>query len=212
MQSKSVLAMGMVFGLTVAAGGAAFIAMEAAQETALATSTDFPAEAMRTAKTPPHFELQDQDGESVTLEQLRGKVVILTAVYASCHAACPTIISNAKAALDRLDPAQRDDVVIVAITLDPEGDTQSKRAMTAEKHGLHAPQFRYVNGSDPAAVLAVIDKLGWARAKADDSDVIGHSNQFLLVDRKGKIAYDLSANSRQDWLDAGLQQLLAESP
>jgi hypothetical protein len=48
------------------------------------TSPPFPAEMLRTAYAPPVFELTNQAGETVSLEQYRGKVVVMTGVYATC--------------------------------------------------------------------------------------------------------------------------------
>lgn len=215
MERRSMLAMVGVVGLTVLAGGVALAAASAVSGMGsgqvVITDVEFPAAAIRTAKTPPAFTLQDQHGETVTLEALRGKVVVLTAVYATCHAACPSIITQAKSAVNKLTPQQRADIAIVAITLDPEGDDQVRRAATAKAHNLEAPLFRYVNGEDPEAVLALVEELGWARAVAGDTGVIGHSNLFLLVDRAGKIAYTISADTENDWLEQGLRTLLAES-
>ncbi|MBZ0136805.1 MAG: hypothetical protein K8I27_10570 [Planctomycetes bacterium] len=47
-------------------------------------SPPFPADKLRTAYAPPVFDLTNQDGEQVSLEKFRGKVVVMTGVYASC--------------------------------------------------------------------------------------------------------------------------------
>lgn len=214
MDRNSKVLIGVTMAFTVLALGTAFAAANAVRSAGLVSSAPaayaFPAAELRTAKEPPKFTLENQDGEAITLEALRGKVVLLTAVFASCHEACPTIITTAKTALNKLNEAQRRDVAMVAITLDPEGDTRERRAATAKAHGLQAPLFHYVNGTDPASVLKLVEDLGWARAVAGDTGVIGHSNLFLLVDRTGKIAYTLSADGDPAWLDSALQTLLAE--
>jgi len=209
MDRKQKILMAFLVASTLLAGGAALAAVSVLRDVRVPES-GFPAEKLRQHKTPPAFELTDQHGEKVSLGALKGKVVVLTAVYATCHTACPSIITQAKSAVNKLSDEQRSDVTIVAITLDPEGDTQDKRAMTAKAHNLAAPLFRYVNGPDPDAVLKLVEDLGWARAVAGDTGVIGHSNLFLLVDRQGKIAYTVSADANNDWLDQALQVLLAE--
>lgn len=214
MDRKQVWLMAALTALTLVAGGAAVAAMTTLGDTPAritdAEEVAFPADDLRTAKTPPKIELINQDGEAVSLASLKGKVVIVTAVYATCHAACPTIITEMKSAVMRLTPEQRDQVSIIAITLDPKGDTLDKRAMTAKAHGLDAPLFNYVNGDDPDAVLALVEELGWARVDAGADGVIGHSNMFMLVDKAGKIAYTVSADTQVDWLNPALEVLLAE--
>ncbi|MCB9896147.1 MAG: hypothetical protein H6839_17070 [Planctomycetes bacterium] len=48
------------------------------------TPLAFPAEQLRVAITPPAFDLLNQDGERVSLDRFRGKVVIMTGVYSTC--------------------------------------------------------------------------------------------------------------------------------
>lgn len=48
------------------------------------TPLPFPADKLRVALTPPSFSLPNQNGHAVSLEQYRGKVVILTGVYSTC--------------------------------------------------------------------------------------------------------------------------------
>jgi len=208
---KSVMAF-VVAGLTaVAAIVAMFVAL-------LVTEPErphepFPAQALRTADQPPSFALVNQDGDEVSLEALRGKVVMVTGVFATCHTACPTIIAEAKEAVTALSPEQRDDVAIVAITLDPAGDTQDKRKATAQAHGLEAPTFNYVNGTDAAEVTTVLDAFNFARGEKDpETGVMGHVNMFVLIDRDQKIAYRLTLGSSQHhWLADALRVLVAES-
>jgi len=44
----------------------------------------FPAESLRTSYPAPDFTFTNQDGQQVTLSRLRGRVVVLTAVYSTC--------------------------------------------------------------------------------------------------------------------------------
>ena len=214
MDRKQVMLVVALLALTLLAGVAAAGAVTSLTNARVlvqdAETFEFPADELRTAKAPHPFQLTNQDGDVVTLDALRGKVVLLTAVYATCHAACPVIINQMKAAVNALPPEQQQDLAIVAITLDPEGDTLAQRAMTATKHNLKAPLFNYVNGEHPDEVLGLVEKYGWARVEADAEGVIGHSNMFVLIDRAGTIAYTLSADHNVDWLTPALAVLLNE--
>jgi len=48
------------------------------------TPLPFPADKLRVALPPPVFELPNQNGHPTSLEQFRGKVVILTGIYSTC--------------------------------------------------------------------------------------------------------------------------------
>lgn len=199
--------------LTVSAMTLALIFIEPPHSHGGGEQGEFPAQELRVADVPPSFSFVNQEGTPVTLESLRGKIVMITGVFATCHTACPTIIEQAKSAVESLTPEQRAKVAIVAITLDPENDTQEKRAMTAEAHDLEAPLFNYVNGDDPETVASVLDDFKFARGPKDpETGVMGHVNMYVLIDKTGKIAYRLTLGSAEEhWVSDALKVLVDEA-
>jgi protein SCO1/2 len=175
-----------------------------ARAEAAAGPPPFPAEALRTAIPAPAFELSDQDGRPVSLAALRGRVVLLTAAYASCSVSCPMILAEAKRAV----AGAGGDVVVVAVTLDPARDDQAARRRLADAQGVAAPGWR-IAGGDPAAVEAALDAMGIERRRDPETGVIDHANLFLLIDRGGAVAYRFGLN-QQEWLVAALRVLLEE--
>lgn len=170
----------------------------------------FPAERIRTAHTPPPFALVNQEGEAVTLEALEGRVVMLTAVYASCGYTCPTILGQTKNVLAALSPEERAGLTVVAVTLDPARDTPEVLRRLAEAQGMEAPLFNAVTGA-PAYVEDVLDRYQFARTRDPETGRIDHANLFVLIDRAGRIAYRFTLGPQQAaWLETALHQLLAE--
>lgn len=170
----------------------------------------FPADRLRSALPPPDFDFVNQDGDRVRLGDFSGRVVILTAVYASCTATCPMILASVREVLDGLGPAQRADLAVVAFSLNPETDTRELRAAIAKTYGMAAPAFHFVNG-DPAEVNALLDRLAVTRARDEKTGQIAHANLFFLLDRSGRIAYRLSLSGRErSWLGDAVRVLLAE--
>ncbi|MCC6213361.1 MAG: SCO family protein [Polyangiaceae bacterium] len=194
---------------TLLAGGAALGAMGGPAPTA---ELPFPAEALRTALPAPAFVLEDQEGRPVSPQALRGKVVVLTGVYASCGATCPMIMGQSKRVVEALSPEERADVVVIAVTLDPTRDDRERRAAMAKGQGVSAPTFRLVGG-DPAEVERVLDDLAIARKRDPQTGVIDHVNLFAVLDRQGRLAYRFSLGERQeDWLGKALGLLVRERP
>ncbi len=74
------------------------------------------------AKPAPAIELRDYLGERVTLAQYRGKVVFVTFLYAHCPDVCPLIAANLRVALKLLG-ARADRAQLIAVSVDPKGDT-----------------------------------------------------------------------------------------
>lgn len=194
-----VVAVAIGLGALVTAGG-----------DARAAELPFPAQALRTGHRAPEFELDNQDGEPVSLGALRGKVVLLTGMYASCSVTCPLIMAQAKRAIDALEPPERRDVRFVAITLDPAHDDRAALAELARRWSVRAPEYNYLWG-DAESVDRLLDRLEIARRMDMATGAIDHANLFVLVDRRGKVAYRLSLSPRnQSWLTDALRVLVRE--
>ena len=61
----------------------------------------FPGERIRTHLSVPAFRFVDQRGLPFSLEELRGRVVLITGIYAMCSTSCPEILQETKALLAR---------------------------------------------------------------------------------------------------------------
>ena len=191
----------------VLAGAAAAGALAEGPETG---ELPFPADRLRTAHEPPPVALVDHTGAPLSLEALRGKVVMVTGVYASCSQACPMILAQAKRSLEALSPEAREDVVVVAVTLDPSRDTPEVLSKLAAAQGVAAPAWRLASG-DPASVERTLDAFGFSRSRDPETGVIDHASLFLVLDRGGKIAYRFTLGERQErWLESALELLAAE--
>ena len=68
------------------------------------------------------FTLTDQNGNTVTDQTFKGKLMLIYFGFTFCPDACPTALGVMSAALDKLDTAA-DRVVPMLITVDPERDT-----------------------------------------------------------------------------------------
>ena len=202
--------------LVAPAGAAALLVAGAAGAFSVLGSTldrdelPFPAEALRTAHHPPELRLTNQVGERVDLGQLRGKVVMLTGVYASCPHTCPLILAQAKRAIGELAPEEQADLRVVAVTMDPEHDSSEVLAELAGMHGMETPLYNLVTG-DANEVERILDAMGITRKRDPKTGVIDHANLFLLVDRDGEVAYRLTLGELQErWLVSALKLLLRE--
>jgi protein SCO1/2 len=170
----------------------------------------FPADALRTHHSAPLISLTNQEEQPIELAAMEGKVVMLTAMFASCGHTCPLILEQSKRAVASLTPEQRADLRVVAVTLDPDNDTPEVLSRLAGMHDMEPPLYNLLTG-DPAEVERTLDSMGVERHRDPETGVIDHANLFLLIDRSGKIAYRFSLGERQErWLGAALQILLRE--
>ena len=171
----------------------------------------FPGESIRVRLDLPEVPFLDQSGTAFRFADLRGRVMLVTGVYATCTTACPEIFLEVQKILGELPPVERAGVSVVALSLNPEYETAALMKAVAEGRGLAYPEFRYVNGEQPAAMHDVLTSLQFSATRDPRTGIIDHANLFLLVDRSGHIAYRFTLDPRhRAWLRDGLRALLRE--
>jgi protein SCO1 len=131
----------------------------------------------------PDFTLTDQDGKQVSLSDFRGKHVLVTFLYTQCPDICPLMAANLNSALEQLSAEQREQVRVLAVSVDPEGDTPANVRGYVKVHGL-VPQFRYLRGTEQE--LTETWRKFDVQAVARDPDLIDHTGYLLLVDPAGR--------------------------
>jgi protein SCO1 len=151
-------------------------------------ATAFAGGELNPPKPLPDFTLRDQSGTKVSLSAQRGKVVLVTFLYTHCPDVCPLIAQNLVQSLAMLGPA-RDDVRVLAVSVDPEGDTPKSVGAFAKTHHL-PPQFHYLTGS--RAELTKIWKAYDVAAVARDPELVDHTAYTMLADQsgQGRVIYD----------------------
>lgn len=177
-----------------------------------ATQTDktFPAGRLRSALPMPAFQLADQDGQLISPANLKGEVVLVTAIYSTCTSACPMMLKNIRGVMDQLSPAEREQITTIAFSLNPEADTKELRSMIVQAYHFDGQRFHFVNGATNE-LNSLLDQLGVSRTRDPQTGEIIHSSLFLLLDRQGRIAYRLTPSERESsWLISAIRTLLAE--
>jgi len=175
----------------------------------------------------PNFQLEDQNGQNISLSQFRGKVVVLTFLYTHCPDACPIITEKLHQAYTQLGPDTAH-VAILAVTVDPERDTMAQvRAYSAEKDMLQ--KWHFLVG--PMAQVAPVWKLygvasvpqtsstGSATATTSGSGVpvavtatsalLNHSDPIFVIDPAGRERTILDVNFNPSELVDDVHALLA---
>ena len=139
-------------------------------------------------RATPDFTLRDQSGNEISMAGQRGKLVLLTFLYTHCPDVCPLITQNLNEGL-RLLGRDRDRVRVLAVSVDPEGDTPDSVHAYAKQHHL-LPEFHYLIGSRNE--LNQIWKEYGVAAVASDPELVDHTAYTMLVDEtgKGRVIYD----------------------
>lgn len=162
------------------------------------------------------FRLADQDGTPVTLAQFRGRPVILTFFYTDCPDVCPVTAQRIGQALHHLGKdASR--VAVVAVSVDPDGDTPAKAAAFLKRHGLTGEGRHYLIGEGellaPIWLAYGVGSTPTATTQRQPGEPtpfgrIGHTDATFLIDRDGRKRTLLRGDATADDYARGLRILL----
>jgi protein SCO1/2 len=133
----------------------------------------------------PEFNLTDQDGRRVALKELRGKVLAVTFIFASCTDTCPLLTAKMAAVQDRLGASFGPDVRFVSITVDPERDTPPVLKRYAETYHANPAGWSFLTGT-PAEIREIAGRYGVIYKKTPSGDV-DHTFLTSLIDRGGTL-------------------------
>jgi protein SCO1/2 len=144
-----------------------------------------PAERLPRIGAAPEFTLTTQDGKRLSLKELRGKVVAVTFIYASCADTCPILTAKMAGLQAGLGPDLGARVTFVSITVDPERDTPEVLKRYAEGHGAKMAGWAFLTGT-PAEIREVARTYGIYYKKMPRGDV-DHTFLTSLVDQSGTL-------------------------
>jgi protein SCO1/2 len=128
----------------------------------------------------PDFKLTDQQGQPVSLANLKGKVWVADFFFTSCGGVCPTMTATLAKLYKELAPVGLN---ILSISVDPETDTPDKLAAYAADWQAKRDNWLFLTGELPQIIELSVKgfKLGL------NEDPTSHSQRFILIDRQGHI-------------------------
>ena len=98
-----------------------------------------------TARAPAtSFTLTNQFSRPVSLDDYRGKVVLLTFLYTNCPDICPLTTSNIREAYELLE-SDAEELAMVAVSVDPERDTVEE-ALAFSQHWRMTERWDFLTG------------------------------------------------------------------
>ena len=133
----------------------------------------------------PDFALTTTEGGRLALSNLRGKVVAVTFIYATCTDTCPLLTDKMAGMQKRLGPDFGAKVRFVSITVDPERDTPPILAQYARNHGANPTGWAFLTGT-PAEIREVGRRYGIYAKKTERGDV-DHTFLTSIVDQRGTL-------------------------
>jgi protein SCO1/2 len=136
------------------------------------------------APAPP-LVLRNYLGQPVNIASYAGKAVLVTFIYTHCPDVCPLIASNLRVAQNLLPKADASKVALIAVSVDPRGDTPKAIAAFLAQHELTG-RMQYLVGSTHE--LASVWK-AWGVGSERDAqrpEFINHSGLVYGITGSGK--------------------------
>jgi len=154
----------------------------------------------------PDFTLTDQHENTVTREDLKGKVWIADFMFTRCNGICPVLVRSMRAVRDatRAKPYY-ENLQLVSFTVDPAHDTPDVLRDYARTHQADSDNWRFLTAAERAPMWTLIEE-GFMLPVAETPDAalpFSHSGKLVLVDAQGRIRgyySGLRAEERQELL------------
>jgi protein SCO1/2 len=134
----------------------------------------------------PPLSLRNYRGQRVNIDQYKGKAVLVTFLYTHCPDICPIIASNLAVALNEMGQAKAAKVQVIAVSVDPRGDTPTAVASFLQRHDMTG-RMQYLIGS--AKELGPAWK-AWgvgAEQDAQQPQLVNHTGLVYGIDAQGKV-------------------------
>jgi protein SCO1/2 len=167
--------------------------------TTTASAANYSGATANPPKPAPALQLSNYNGKPVNIDQYKGKAVLVTFIYDHCPDICPLIVSNLHAAQNQMSAAERKQLQIIAVSVDPKGDTPQTVKKFLADHQMTG-RMDYLIGSRPQLENVWAD---WnIKQKNDPSnknpDAVEHSALIYGISGTGDITTLYPANFKPD--------------
>ncbi len=137
----------------------------------------------------PDFSLVNQQGDSVSWEGLKGKVVVADFFFTHCPTICPRLTTNMRWLQQSINNAQRvgdktpDFIHFLSFSIDPERDSVQRLKQWADRFQVNPEQWWLLTGPKKEIYDMAINemKIGLVDGQGVDTNFI-HTDHFVLID------------------------------
>jgi protein SCO1/2 len=179
----SLLALVLLVGvIALVAGGSS----ASKKKPATVTQASLQASGLLTPVAPaPPLALRNSLGQRVDLSSYRGKAVFVTFLYTHCPDVCPLIAANLRVAENLLAKVDASKVALIAVSVDPRGDTKQAVAAFLAAHQLTG-RMQYLLGSTKELAKAWQAWGVGSERDAQKPEFINHSGLVYGITGSGK--------------------------
>ncbi len=136
-----------------------------------------------------NFSLLNQEGKIITLDSLKGKIIIADFFFTRCPTICPSLTKNMKRLAESIHNGQRvgdrtnKQVHFLSFSIDPERDSVERLKFWADKFQINPDQWWLLTGDKKVIYDIIVNEL---KVPAEDGKGIdtsfAHTDHFVLID------------------------------
>lgn len=135
------------------------------------------------------FSLTNQQGQKVSWDELKGKVVVADFFFTHCPTICPRLTTNMRSLQQSINNAQRvgdktpDFLHFISFSIDPERDSVPRLKQWADRFQVNPEQWWLLTGDKKEIYDMAINemKIGVVDGQGVDTNFI-HTDHFVLID------------------------------
>jgi protein SCO1/2 len=162
------------------------------------------------------FDLTNQLGEKVTLNDLLGKVWVADIIFSRCGGPCPKMTERMEGVQSTFDPT--DNLKLVTLTTDPDYDKPKVLKTYSERFKADPQRWLFLTGTKSqirdlaigGMKLTALEKP--VQERESSVDLFIHSTIFVLIDKHGRMraVYESLEPDFKDRITRDVRSLLRE--
>lgn len=133
------------------------------------------------------FSFLDQDSATITNSTFDNKIYVADFFFTSCRTICPIMKTQMLRVYDSIQ--NKNDVLLLSHTIDPEYDTVGLLHDYADRLGVNSAKWHFATGKPKEEVYKLAQLSYFSTAMEDKAEPDGfiHSGAFLLIDKHRRI-------------------------
>jgi protein SCO1/2 len=130
-----------------------------------------------------NIQFTNQLGKQVTLDSLKGKILVIDFFFTRCPTICPGMARAMKKLQDSYSNSKDSIVQFISVSVDPERDSVERLRNFANRYTSNHDSWWFVTGNKKEIYDFALNDLKASIADADVDTAFIHTENFFLLDR-----------------------------
>lgn len=146
-----------------------------------------------------NFEYTNQDGETVSLDDLKGDYWVATFIFTNCETVCPPMTAN-MSKIQQDAKEEELDVRFVSFSVDPANDDPEALTEYGENFNADFSNWDFLTGYSQKEIESfAANSFKTLVAKVDGYDQVNHGTSFFLVSPEGEVLNMFSGTNQEEY-------------